>query len=327
MYLETENTSILGLQWDSNLYTPYSGVQEVQDETGTPWLNISKEYLIMQGKNANVKLTIRVKSRNHNQSYKYQAYNVNESKWILPTKYIDNNHTKILNVALDLNKSGRTRLELIKDILSFVQKNIFYKDANTSFGYNETFYGETGGRASDTLERGYGVCRHYSRLFVALCRALGIPARYVSGYLINLGEVKAESHAWAEFLDEEQYWHMVEPQSPYQTYNSLLYFNTVHGPFQPGSLAEESFFSDESVIISFNDEDELDMIDAFLEKYDESWQRNDNYYLFTTGLILSGYLILVLMSKNIQKISHKTEMYKLTNFEGNKTNESKPRKR
>ncbi len=61
-------------------------------------------------------------------------------------------------------------------------------------------------------------------------------------------------------------------------------------------------FGDESIIVSSNDEDELYMIEAIVEKYDESWQRNNSYYLFTTGLIFSGYLILVLNSKNIQKI-------------------------
>ena len=31
-----------------------------------------------------------------------------------------------------------------------------------------------------------GVCRDYAHLAIALCRALGIPARYVSGYAVDL---------------------------------------------------------------------------------------------------------------------------------------------
>ncbi len=34
----------------------------------------------------------------------------------------------------------------------------------------------------EVLARRTGVCQDYSHLLVALCRASGIPARYVSGY-------------------------------------------------------------------------------------------------------------------------------------------------
>src|SRR5690349_18128117 len=37
--------------------------------------------------------------------------------------------------------------------------------------------------AAQTLAAGLGVCQDHAHLFVAACRQLGIPARYVSGYL------------------------------------------------------------------------------------------------------------------------------------------------
>lgn len=40
--------------------------------------------------------------------------------------------------------------------------------------------------ATDVLVQGAGVCRDYAHLSIALCRALGIPARYVSGYAVDL---------------------------------------------------------------------------------------------------------------------------------------------
>jgi transglutaminase-like putative cysteine protease len=40
--------------------------------------------------------------------------------------------------------------------------------------------------AVDVLVGGAGVCRDYAHLSISLCRALGIPARYVSGYAIDL---------------------------------------------------------------------------------------------------------------------------------------------
>jgi transglutaminase-like putative cysteine protease len=53
---------------------------------------------------------------------------------------------------------------------------------------------------------GEGVCQDFTHVALALLRAAGLPARYVSGYLYPGKEpavrdepVKAESHAWVEF--------------------------------------------------------------------------------------------------------------------------------
>jgi transglutaminase-like putative cysteine protease len=52
-----------------------------------------------------------------------------------------------------------------------------------------------------------GVCQDYAHITVGALRSLGIPARYVSGYLCpkrdsDVGESSAgESHAWVEFWD------------------------------------------------------------------------------------------------------------------------------
>ncbi len=44
-----------------------------------------------------------------------------------------------------------------------------------------------------------GVCQDFAHLFIAVARAMGVPARYVSGYIHTPGErVAAASHAWAE---------------------------------------------------------------------------------------------------------------------------------
>jgi transglutaminase-like putative cysteine protease len=54
---------------------------------------------------------------------------------------------------------------------------------------------------------GKGVCQDISHVTVGLLRALGLPARYVSGYLhprrdAAVGEpVTGESHAWVEWWD------------------------------------------------------------------------------------------------------------------------------
>jgi transglutaminase-like putative cysteine protease len=53
--------------------------------------------------------------------------------------------------------------------------------------------------AEEALEAGHGVCQDHAQIFVAAARAMGFPARYVSGYLMMEDRVHQDaSHAWAE---------------------------------------------------------------------------------------------------------------------------------
>ena len=54
--------------------------------------------------------------------------------------------------------------------------------------------------AAEALAQGRGVCQDHTHLFVSAARSLGIPARYVSGYLLadEAGHALRETHAWAE---------------------------------------------------------------------------------------------------------------------------------
>ncbi len=50
--------------------------------------------------------------------------------------------------------------------------------------------------AADAVAGGRGVCQDYADIMLALCRAAGLPARYVSGHLVGEGG----SHAWVEVV-------------------------------------------------------------------------------------------------------------------------------
>jgi transglutaminase-like putative cysteine protease len=54
--------------------------------------------------------------------------------------------------------------------------------------------------AVEAFEAANGVCQDHAHVFVACCRHLGVPARYVSGYLYTNGDADSvvASHAWAE---------------------------------------------------------------------------------------------------------------------------------
>jgi len=52
--------------------------------------------------------------------------------------------------------------------------------------------------AAEAFAAGVGVCQDHTHAFLACARSLGIPARYVSGYLCTEDENHLASHAWAE---------------------------------------------------------------------------------------------------------------------------------
>lgn len=52
--------------------------------------------------------------------------------------------------------------------------------------------------AAEAFAAGEGVCQDHAHIFIACCRYLGMPARYVSGYLFTADGHRVESHAWAD---------------------------------------------------------------------------------------------------------------------------------
>lgn len=53
--------------------------------------------------------------------------------------------------------------------------------------------------AAEALADGKGVCQDHAHVFISAARTLGIPARYVTGYLVMEDPEPAEAHhAWAE---------------------------------------------------------------------------------------------------------------------------------
>ncbi|WP_136637165.1 transglutaminase family protein [Pseudooceanicola onchidii] len=53
--------------------------------------------------------------------------------------------------------------------------------------------------AEDAVIEGHGVCQDHAHVFIACARVLGLPARYVSGYLMMDDRTDQDAmHAWAE---------------------------------------------------------------------------------------------------------------------------------
>jgi transglutaminase-like putative cysteine protease len=85
-------------------------------------------------------------------------------------------------------------------LASAVQDRVHYKKGST--GVEET--------AAAAVARGEGVCQDQAHVLIACCRAGGIPARYVSGYLYS-GDGEdagsAASHAWVDvWMSDARAW-------------------------------------------------------------------------------------------------------------------------
>jgi len=63
----------------------------------------------------------------------------------------------------------------------------------------------------ETLTSRQGSCRDYTVLYIAICRSLGLAARFVSGYLYGSPQQEHELHAWAEVYLPGAGWRGFDP--------------------------------------------------------------------------------------------------------------------
>jgi transglutaminase-like putative cysteine protease len=57
---------------------------------------------------------------------------------------------------------------------------------------------EVGTTAQQAFDLQTGVCQDQAHVYIAACRACGVPARYVSGYFYAANEPELASHAWVD---------------------------------------------------------------------------------------------------------------------------------
>lgn len=66
--------------------------------------------------------------------------------------------------------------------------------------------------ATEALAAGRGVCQDFAHVMIGACRAAGIPARYVSGYLYDPSHGDpGESHAWVDVHAGDAGWLSLDP--------------------------------------------------------------------------------------------------------------------
>ena len=76
----------------------------------------------------------------------------------------------------------------------------------------------SGTTAPEAFQAGHGVCQDFTHIFLAAARTLGMPARYVSGYLHRPEQAVQEAgHAWAEAHVEGLGWVSFDPANAVST--------------------------------------------------------------------------------------------------------------
>lgn len=107
--------------------------------------------------------------------------------------------------ALDVRASGDGIFEVAQALMRHVHENWTYMPGST----------HSATHLREVLKERRGVCQDFAHVIIGLCRALGIPARYVSGYLYNgpadhLRGAQA-SHAWCEVFVPGKGWFGLDP--------------------------------------------------------------------------------------------------------------------
>ena len=97
----------------------------------------------------------------------------------------------IADFARDVaGKAGSNNLKILHSLLGAIHGEIVFDTEQT----------DTATTAADAFALKHGVCQDLSHIFIAAARHLGIPARYVGGYLMRSDDnIHQEAgHAWAE---------------------------------------------------------------------------------------------------------------------------------
>lgn len=126
------------------------------------------------------------------------AHNEDLSAWLKAENNIERDSPLIKAKAAELK--GDTEEETIKNIFYYTQKNFTYVPNDNNIG------------ALGMLWAKRGDCIDFTDLFVALCRASGIPARHTYGISVQTnGNENGVAHSWAEVYMKDCGWVAFDP--------------------------------------------------------------------------------------------------------------------
>ena len=197
-----------------NIYAHWKGIELNRNQSLTVTINysvlsFSVRYLI-----------------DENRAYDYNTSSDLYKKYTEPEPLIQSDNSTIISKAHNVTEKSTTIPESVSKIYSFVTKHLRYAIQEEEKG------------AVWALENGVGDCSEYSYLFVALCRAIGIPARVQAGFAFHYSsETLEDGHMWAEYYLENYGWIPVD--ATWQLFNMLdsRHFSAI------GSIPEDTTYA------------------------------------------------------------------------------------
>ncbi len=117
-----------------------------------------------------------------------KPYDIQVIQYLMPSQ-----HTGAPDALVDFARSsfppGRPILECARDLTHRIFCEFTYDDGATDVATT----------IDELLKIRRGVCQDFAHVFIAAARALGAPARYVSGYYLRSDRADQDAgHAWAE---------------------------------------------------------------------------------------------------------------------------------
>ena len=114
------------------------------------------------------------------------------------------------NTALNITSKYNNDYDKARAIYEWIGNNIVYDDNKAKEVMNNPVPTELTSGAINTFNTGKGVCFDYACLYVAMCRANGIPVRLIVGEGYN--GVSWVSHSWNEvYIKDMDKWVNVDP--------------------------------------------------------------------------------------------------------------------
>lgn len=169
----------------------------IDDSIIFEWKNPYEKELSF-GFNSRIKIYNKVVEVKDKLSFPIKELSAELEAYTKPSETIDSDDEQIVRLASSLVKGEDDLYEAVFKLAEWTKHNVKYDLS--------TLTAEVSQKASWVLENKEGVCDEITSLFIALCRAVGIPAKFASGVAYTNSELFEEgwgAHGWSEvyFLD------------------------------------------------------------------------------------------------------------------------------
>lgn len=153
----------------------------------------------------NLELELPAAARDHG----FEAYEDAETReriwpFLQESRYVSR-HPEIWRMAVDLIREEKSIFAMSEKIMHWIHDGFRYDAGATQVNTH----------LEEAFRHRHGVCQDFTHVMIGLCRSVGLPARYASGYLFNgprgtLVGAQA-SHAWPEVHLPEVGWVGFDP--------------------------------------------------------------------------------------------------------------------